>query len=109
MAPGRATGTLLASADGEAIGGKPGAAPSDLSETSSSLEGLGLGSVGGFLFSALRTDGDAVGEGDGLLFSLSAAGVFPFSSSSTLPTNFELVSVTSFSAANTEAPRTVTS
>src|SRR5512132_2156531 len=99
MAPGMATGTLLASLDGDAIGGRPGAAPSDLSLINSSDEGFGLGSLG-CLLSARRTDGEDVGEGLG--FAWLSSGVLPFSSSASLPTSFDDVRATSFSAANTD-------
>ncbi len=100
--PGSATGTLFASADGEAIGGRLGGTPSDLSLFSSSEDGFGLASTGWFLFSARLTDGD--GEGVGSAFLSPSFAALPFSSSASLPTSLAVVSETSFSAAKTEAP-----
>src|SRR4051812_44631741 len=103
--PGSGTGTLFASAEGEAIGGSAGASASALSLVISSLDGFGFGSVGAFLFSARRTETAGVGDGE----ALGSSGVRPFSSSSSLPTSFDEVSPTSLSAAKTDAPRAVTS
>src|SRR5437016_4673188 len=108
--PGSGTGTLFASADGEAIGGSAGGPEPALSLLISSLSGFGFGSLGAFLFSALLTDGEGVGVGS--TFSTDDTGAsdcLPFSSSSALPTSFEVVRPTSFSAAHTDAPREVIS
>src|SRR4051794_37428068 len=85
--PGSGTGTLLASADGEAIVGSARATPSVRSVGASMgvADGLTLG----------------LGEGEGL------ASALGFSSSSALPTSLEVVKPTSFNAAKTDAPRTV--
>src|SRR5687767_10311804 len=92
--PGRASGTRLAFAEGEAIGGSDGGIPSVRSVFSS---GAGFSDAG---------PGVGEGDGDGDAFVSSA---FGFSSSSSLPTRRVVLSPTSFNAANTAPPRTVTS
>src|SRR5258706_5951386 len=101
--PGSATGTLLASADGEAIGGRPCGIASALSDLISSLEGFGLASMA-WVFGA---PGLATGVGEGDVFFSSSDGVLPFSSSASLPTSLDDDRATSFNAANTDAPPTV--
>src|SRR5438093_7804422 len=98
--PGRATGTLFASADGEAIGGKEGAMPS--------VRSFGCSSAGGVAVSvATRLAPGLFGVGEGVASGFFTSSVFPFSSSASLPTSFEVVKPTSFNAAKTDAPRTV--
>ena len=81
--PGRATGTLLESADGEAIGGNAGAMLSALSFLISSLDGFGLGSAAACAFTSFFGSLES-------FTSDAASGVLPFSSSASLPTSFEV-------------------
>ncbi len=104
IAPAMPSGTFPAFAEGDAIGGRTGGAPSALSVFNSSV-GVGSGAGDFFVF--------GVGDGDGcvsasLRLSVSFSSVtLPLSSSSSLPTSFEEVKPTSLSAAKTDAPLTV--
>src|SRR5688572_14179205 len=93
--PGSASGTRFAFADGEAIGGRVGGMLSALSDFISTV-GFGSRSTAPDRAAGV---GEGVGDGD--------ASFLSFSSSSSLPTNFEVVRPTSFRAANTDAPRLV--
>src|SRR6185369_7757690 len=106
IAPGRATGTLFESAEGDAIGGRLGETPSALSDLSSSLDGFGLASTGWLFPGTFFGVGEGVGD-DSVFFSSLSSPNLPFSSSASLPTSLEVVIPTSFSAAKTDAPRTV--
>src|SRR5687768_12707070 len=104
MAPGTPSGTLPAFADGDATGGSTGGNQSCLSVLGS---GVGVASATIFGFGVPRGVGDGLASAS---FRLSGSSeTFPFSSSSSVPTRRDEVSPTSFNAAKTDAPRTVTS